>query len=89
MRRIEENWQFVGATDICKGTVRGILGRNQIMGDSEAQIQEFIFIYFILFLFLFSNTLRNFPGAWQTSVYLILLTITWDESFYYLHYLNE
>ena len=52
-------------------------------------VVEFIFIYFILFLFLFSNTLRNFPGAWQTSVYLILLTITWDESFYYLHYLNE
>ena len=49
MRRIEENWQFVGATDICKGTVRDILGRNQIMGDSEAQIQEFIFIYFFIF----------------------------------------
>ena len=55
----------------------------------KLHVVEFIFIYFILFLFLFSNTIRNFSGAWQTSVYLILVTITWDESFYYLHYLNE
>ena len=48
MRRIEENWQLVGATDICKETVRDILGRNQIMGDSEAQIQEFTFIYLVI-----------------------------------------
>ena len=59
MRRIEENWQFVGATDICKGTVRGRLGRNQIMGDSEAQIQEFIFTYFFIFGFTGSSLLHT------------------------------
>lgn len=34
-------WQLAGASDICKGTVRGRLGRNQIMGDSEYEVQEF------------------------------------------------
>lgn len=50
MRRIEENWQFVGATDICKGTVRGRLGRIRSWV-TQAQIQEFIFTYFFIFGF--------------------------------------
>ena len=41
MRRIEETQQFVGASDICKGMVRGGLRRDHSMSGSEGQVQEF------------------------------------------------
>lgn len=41
MKRIEETQQLVGASDICKRTVRDGLRSNQIMGGSEGQVQEF------------------------------------------------